>query len=807
MLHSVILEAFIIANRWRKVLLTQQCCLAIVPVGDERYWKAQNLREEMVDKGESVKRTVVQRIYDIAGFKIDKEEELKVVLSSEKIATMYKTKMKFARSSEPVSDSFVDTAITTYKRILGNPVNQEILSYCDEHFVGTNHPFNSIYALQAVCDRASTAIRISFALEGLVDHYLMEFINLGEFTVSKLRDARLSYVCVLNYKQDVRTHLLGDWLDSLNISPASKATMRASLSSFKTVRSGLTPYGSGKVDLSWQAAWQQSAILTIAFLEDMIYTPTFDGRYRDAAKSHAEVVDVLQYSSIAERIKEIRDAIAAETTPDPTGPKSNGNQPSSAVADNTVINDGQSSTVGDGGTKDHHGFDSLSECDQAYWTKCMTKLISTYIKLIADTGSTTELMLKIQNSPLAMMRGDPSGLILYHFDVKKFGESTTRPDLRITPLRDNLYHRLVRVVLSARSGATTAESAETSDQRLATGELAVICDGGKRGNAARLLAPWKGADKHKGKKDADPAEDDIENDCDDDNDDGTDVKSVVPTLLQLVASPETLAARKKKLRGTLSLKMVEWVHIVSHTRISLPERPWKHHPGSNAGDALTNVSLPQLDDDSVWKLPWKSKKALYGKKHLIAVGGKTEGANTGDSAVVAKRTDLTIEPVCFHPMGMEVFDDILNGFYVKAAWDMTPVDEVFAWTSLLNRTAYIGITYTDAHSELLEERLLSLLKVHMAEPKCPLYNPSYAIAIGKKDEADSAGNNKPKKSGTQNAKAKAKASAKAKSAKAKASKKTAKGTKDADDEKSEPEEEEDEEGDDDDEVWDPLAEE
>ena len=96
MLHSVILEAFIIANRWRKVLITQQCCLAIVPVGDERYWKAQNLREEMVDKGESVKRTVVQRIYDIAGFKIDKEEELKVVLSSEKIATMYKTKMKFA---------------------------------------------------------------------------------------------------------------------------------------------------------------------------------------------------------------------------------------------------------------------------------------------------------------------------------------------------------------------------------------------------------------------------------------------------------------------------------------------------------------------------------------------------------------------------------------------------------------------------------------------------------------------------------------------------------------------------------------
>ena len=114
------------------------------------------------------------------------------------------------------------------------------------------------------------------------------------------------------------------------------------------------------------------------------------------------------------------------------------------------------------------------------------------------------------------------------------------------------------------------------------------------------------------------------------------------------------------MRGTLSLKMIEWGHIVANSRISLPERPWTHHPGSNCGDCLTNVNLPSLVNDSVWRLPWKSKKTVYGKKHLIAVGGKTEGAN--HSAVVAKRTDLIIEPVCFHPQPMEVFDDIRNGF-------------------------------------------------------------------------------------------------------------------------------------------------
>ena len=102
-------------------------------------------------------------------------------------------------------------------------------------------------------------------------------------------------------------------LDSLNLNPQCKSKIRDCLSSFETVRKDLTPHNSGKVDLSWQATWPQSAMLTATFLEDMIYTTTFDGRYRDALKTHVEIADMLDYVSVSDRIREIREALAAET--------------------------------------------------------------------------------------------------------------------------------------------------------------------------------------------------------------------------------------------------------------------------------------------------------------------------------------------------------------------------------------------------------------------------------------------------------------------------------------------------------------
>ena len=130
----------------------------------------------------------------------------------------------------------------------------------------------------------------------------MGFINIGEFAVKKLGDARQSYVAVLNYKLEIKNHLLGDFLDALNIDPSAKSKLREVFDTFNTVRTHVTTYdddigfsGSVSVDLTYQAQWKNSALLTAGLIEDMVFNTTFDPRYRDGIKTHAELSDIMEY--------------------------------------------------------------------------------------------------------------------------------------------------------------------------------------------------------------------------------------------------------------------------------------------------------------------------------------------------------------------------------------------------------------------------------------------------------------------------------------------------------------------------------
>ena len=203
--------------------------------------------------------------------------------------------------------------------------------------------------------------------------------------------------------------------------------------------------------------------------------------------------------------------------------------------------------------------------------------------------------------------------------------------------------------------------------------------------------------------------------------------------------------RKRKRAGTLSIKQIEVAHIVSSAKLNLPEMKWQHFPGTNTSDCLTGVVMPRPDGSGMWQLSWKDKKSLLGKRQIIAVGGKTDGINKNDSEAVQKRTDTSIEPVCYNPMPANFYDDILKGFFVKAVIDLSPLSDTFAWTCILNRKAYIGITYTEDHSRMLEERLLDKLKTDMACSSCPLFNPAYAIAIGAQKDPVSTKTPKPKR--------------------------------------------------------------
>ena len=322
---------------------------------------------------------------------------------------------------------------------------------------------------------------------------------------------------------------------------------------------------------------------------------------------------------------------------------------------------------------------------------------------------------------------------MYHFDTAKHGQPVTPPDLRICPLRDAVYQKLVRNVLDARSPEPTTSAGSdgpptaTVTPTLQSGEVGILIDGGRKGNAARLLAPWKeGTSKErKSKKEDDEAEVDDDNEDDNSGDDRDSLPGFVPSLLQIAITEASLAARRKFVRGTASIRQLQNAHVVSHRKVCLPERPRINYPGTNSGDLIQGVDLPPLDKE--WHLTVGQKKKLFGKKNLIAVGGKTAGADPNDEK--ERRVDSKLEPVSYQSLPEELLGELCHTFFVKLVIDLTPLDAKFAWYCLKNRIAYIGLTFTDDHTMLLEERLLELLKASCMQEGSGFYQPMDAKAM------------------------------------------------------------------------------
>ena len=138
--------------------------------------------------------------------------------------------------------------------------------------------------------------------------------------------------------------------------------------------------------------------------------------------------------------------------------------------------------------------------------------------------------------------------------------------------------------------------------------------------------------------------------------------------------------------------------------------------------------MPPYEHPSVWRTTWKQKKEIYGKKHIIITGGKTEAA--GASGAMQKRNDTTIEPVCWHPMPQELYDDLIQGFYVKLVYDLACLDGMVAWAALCRRVGYVGIVFTEKGADAIYDRIFQLMVVHMAEVGHVRYDPQFAAAIG-----------------------------------------------------------------------------
>ena len=158
--------------KWRQIVLSAPVTFEVMAEGEPRYWRAQNIRQEWIEQGETAQLSVRQWVYDIVGFKDAKESEMQKTLSAKAVSDLFEKHMHYARSTEKVKPTFVDNALTVHKRLLSLEASNRCLVWADENLIGES-PWKSLYAMQAVVERASTPKKIDWAMMGLTDAYRM----------------------------------------------------------------------------------------------------------------------------------------------------------------------------------------------------------------------------------------------------------------------------------------------------------------------------------------------------------------------------------------------------------------------------------------------------------------------------------------------------------------------------------------------------------------------------------------------------------------------------------------------------------
>lgn len=203
------------------------------------------------------------------------------------------------------------------------------------------------------------------------------------------------------------------------------------------------------------------------------------------------------------------------------------------------------------------------------------------------------------------------------------------------------------------------------------------------------------------------------------------IKGVCAQRVFLMYDEESLKKRVQRVRGIQ--RQTETMLMLTRKPLSLPEKDRKHFRGSNKGDALGPVHVP--DWSSSWALPFDAKKALYGPNR-VAVGGRSdEGVEEGDDdeegdedeaddrdlippAINQKpegrktRDDDSLEPVFYQSLLSPTFwSEVIHSYNLRLIIHLTAGDTSCAEACMQARIGYVGITFNDHHLNALTDHL------------------------------------------------------------------------------------------------------
>lgn len=437
---------------WRKMFLSVSCRFEHHPTEDSRHFRCQNLRMAAQSDYESLARSDVQIAFSIKAFQIRKETTVGP-LSCSKIVELYKENAKAAGSSNMLKESFIDSCLSVWSKVLSNERMRATILDLEEK-LGKWSPFRSIYILQSIINKAKTLEQRVWVIEGIAARIADGTIISTDITQAMLTGTSRNekgLVELLLIKQEILRWIEQSWMVKQSVSQEVCERVRQLSEGWPTYTE---LFGKGK-DVSWMGSLSVHGSLLLRLIESMVFkSQEWDSNLRTWLRANKTLEEIVAQPVLAETLQGIADNLKQEnlmlTVPDKDTSVKDGK-----LNRALTIDDIMAESVSD--SKDPR---ELSEVQRLIHDKdpdgklgeyrdLAQALTSQQVKLIKEPESAITFAEILRGSAIGSMLEKltkTSGYVGVMYHPPSSGEPVTHPHIRICPLRDDNLRKLVKGV-------------------------------------------------------------------------------------------------------------------------------------------------------------------------------------------------------------------------------------------------------------------------------------------------------------------------------------------------------------------------
>ena len=251
---------------WKHMSLTVSMHFKILETQDAAYFAALNLRQDIVNKFETLARSAYQWIFEIVAFRQRKIKELgggEKTLSAKALTDYFnnhaesKDGFTSAQNGDKINEEFVKAALSVYDKILRNPAAASTILWF-EHTYGMKSPLDSVYKLHKMAKRIKSD-EVLWVFATMKDKLQSKMMGPRDFSERVLTGSTRDgggrgLIDLYVLKNDMRVFLLRAEAQRLGINSAALAVMHRLFENFDSYRQKVTPLNSAGVGGSSQTA-------------------------------------------------------------------------------------------------------------------------------------------------------------------------------------------------------------------------------------------------------------------------------------------------------------------------------------------------------------------------------------------------------------------------------------------------------------------------------------------------------------------------------------------------------------------------